>query len=159
MAYCDKCDKVFASRQLLWKYRQRKHGGKKENNVAHKEKFLADIKNNVTQRTSKDNATEDGLQETSGNGLIIRPRIGSAPVHKKKFIADIINNVTKRAKDQNSTSILPKERMNSVLPVVKPSGFVLVRVGRVGRGGCQLVRVDSRRFDLVRMVRSGFEWF
>ena len=118
MPYCDKCDKMFASRQSLWKHRQRKHAVKKENNIAHKEKFLADIMNNVTQRTSKDNATEDGLQETSGNGLIIRPRIGSAPVHKEKFTADIINNVTQRAKDQDSTSILPKERGNSVLPKV-----------------------------------------
>ena len=100
MPYCDKCDKMFASRQSLWKHRQRKHAGKKENNIAHKEKFLADIMNNVTQRTSKDNATEDGLQETSGNGLIIRPRIGLEPAHKEKLTADIINNVTQRGKDR-----------------------------------------------------------
>ena len=118
MPYCDKCDKMFASRQSLWKHRQRKHAVKKENNIAHKEKFLADIMNNVTQRTSKDNAIEDGLQETSGNGLIIRPRIGSEPAHKEKLTADIINNVTQRGKDQGSTSILPKERVNSVLPKV-----------------------------------------
>ena len=118
MPYCDKCDKIFASRQSLWKHRQRKHADKKENNIAHKEKFLADIMNNVTQRTSKDNAIEDGLQETSGNGLIIKPRFGSTPVHKEKFIADNINNVTHSVKDQDRTSSLPKERMNSVLPKV-----------------------------------------
>ena len=87
---CDRCSKTLASPQSLWNHRQR----------------------------CKDNAIEDGLQETSGNGLIIRPGFGSTPVHKEKFIADIINNVTKRAKDQDSTSILPKERVNSVLPKV-----------------------------------------
>ena len=81
---CDRCSKTLASPQSLWNHRQR----------------------------CKDNII--GLQETSGNGLIIRPRIGSTLVHTEKFIADIINNV--RAKDQGSASILPKERVNSVLP-------------------------------------------
>ena len=35
----------------------------------------------------KDNAI--GLQGTSGNGLIIRPRIGSTPVHKEKVTLQI----------------------------------------------------------------------
>ena len=90
---CDRCSKTLASPQSFWNHRQR----------------------------CKDNATEDGLQETSGNGLIIRPRFGSTPVHKEKFIADNINNVTQSVKDQGSTSSLPKERvskMNSVLPKV-----------------------------------------
>ena len=30
MSYCDKCDKIFASRQSLWKHRQRKHADRKE---------------------------------------------------------------------------------------------------------------------------------
>ena len=30
MSYCDKCDKTFASRQSLWKHRQRKHADRKE---------------------------------------------------------------------------------------------------------------------------------
>ena len=87
---CDRCSKTLASPQSLWNHRQR----------------------------CKDNAIEDGLQETSGNGLIIKPRFGSTPVHKDKFIADNINNVTHSVKDQDSTSSLPKERMNSVLPKV-----------------------------------------
>ena len=87
---CDRCSKTLASPQSFWNHRQR----------------------------CKDNAIEDGLQETSGNGLIIRPRFGSTPVHKEKFIADNINNVTHSVKDQDSTSSLPKERMNSVLPKV-----------------------------------------
>ena len=87
---CDRCSKTLASPQSFWNHRQR----------------------------CKDNATEDGLQETSGNGLIIRPRFGSTPVHKEKFIADNINNVTQSVKDQGSTSSLPKERVNSVLPKI-----------------------------------------
>ena len=85
---CDRCSKTLASPQSLWNHRQR----------------------------CKDNAMEDGLQETSGNGIVYRPRFGSTLVPKEKFIADIINNVTQRAKDQGSTSSLPKERINSVLP-------------------------------------------
>ena len=30
MPYCDKCDRIFSSRQSLWKHRQRKHANKKE---------------------------------------------------------------------------------------------------------------------------------
>ena len=90
---CDRCSKTLASPQSFWNHRQR----------------------------CKDNATKDGLQETSGNGFIIRPGFGSTPVHKEKIIADNINNVTQSVKDQGSTPSLPKERvskMNSVLPKV-----------------------------------------
>ena len=85
---CVRCGKTLASPQSLWNHRQH----------------------------CKDRTTKDNLHKTSGKGLIIKPRIGSTPVHKEKFIADIINNV--RAKDQGSTSILPKERVNSVLPKI-----------------------------------------
>ena len=77
---CDRCSKTLVSPQSLWNHRQR----------------------------CKDNATEDGLQETPGNGLIIRPRIGSAPVHKEKFIADNINNVTHSVKDQAVPPAYPR---------------------------------------------------
>ena len=83
---CDRCSKTLASPQSFWNHRQR----------------------------CKDNATKDGLHETSGNSLIIESRIGSTLAHKEKFVADIKNNVSQRAKDQPSTSILPRKRVNSV---------------------------------------------
>ena len=83
---CDRCSKTLASPQSLWNHRQRCK------------------------------ASAIGPQETTGNGLIVRPKFGSTPVHKEKFIADNINNVTQSVRDQGSTSNLPKERMNSVLP-------------------------------------------
>ena len=95
MPYCDKCDKMFATRQSLWKHRKQKHAGKTENTIAHK----------------------DGLHETLGDGLVIKSRSSSAPIHKERFVSDIINNVGKTAKDQHSA--LPKKqetKKNSVLP-------------------------------------------
>ena len=95
MPYCDKCDKMFPTRQSLWEHRKRKHAGKTENTIAHK----------------------DGLHETLGYGLVIKSRSSSAPIRKDRFISDIINNVGKTTKDQHSA--LPKKqesKKNSVLP-------------------------------------------
>ena len=73
MPYCDKCDKVFASRQSLWKHRQRKHALKKENNIIQKDKFLANIiRNEVTQR-GKDQPT------TTTTSILPIKRVKSRP--------------------------------------------------------------------------------
>ena len=73
MPYCDKCDKMFATRQSLWKHRKRKHVGKKENIIAHKEKFLTDIMNNVPQR-AKDQRTTSILSIKPVNSVVPKPR-------------------------------------------------------------------------------------
>ena len=73
MPYCDKCDKMFASRQSLWKHRKRKHAGKKENIIAHKEKFLADVMNSVSQR-AKDQPTTSILPIKPVNSVVSKRR-------------------------------------------------------------------------------------
>ena len=57
MPYCDKCDKMFATRQSLWKHRKRKHASEKGNIIAHKDKFLTDFINTVSQRAKDQPST------------------------------------------------------------------------------------------------------
>ena len=46
MSYCEKCDKMFSSRQSLWKHRQRKH--QRQNHT------IRSIVNNAVQGANKD---------------------------------------------------------------------------------------------------------
>ena len=48
MPYCDKCDKMFATRQSLWKHRQRKH-------VDQKKDIIGKIINNAVRGGGLDN--------------------------------------------------------------------------------------------------------
>ena len=57
MPYCEKCEKMFATRQSLWKHRKRKHASKIENTIANKEKFLTDIINNPPHRAKDQSST------------------------------------------------------------------------------------------------------
>ena len=73
MPYCDKCDKMFATRQSLWKHRKRKHVGEKGNIIAHKEKFLTDFINTVSQR-AKDQPTTSILPIKPVNSVVSKRR-------------------------------------------------------------------------------------
>ena len=73
MPYCDKCDKMFATRQSLWKHRKRKHAVKSENTIAHKNQFLTDVMNNVSQR-AKDQPTTSILPISPENSVVPKPR-------------------------------------------------------------------------------------
>ena len=73
MPYCDKCDKMFATRQSLWKHRKRKHAGEKGNIIAHKEKFLTDFINTVSKR-AKDQPTTSILPIKPVNSVVSKRR-------------------------------------------------------------------------------------
>ena len=104
MSYCDKCDKMFASRQSLWKHRQRKHAGKKENNIAHKEKFLADIMNNVTQR-AKDQPITSTLPIKRVNSVVPKPKALIDFKSEKKLESEAASD----SEDQSTTSYSDSE--------------------------------------------------
>ena len=70
---CDKCDKMFATRQSLWKHRKRKHAGKIQNTIAHKENFLTDIINNPPQR-AKDQSPTSILPIKAVNSVVSKRR-------------------------------------------------------------------------------------
>ena len=105
MSYCDKCDKMFASRQSLWKHRQRKHAGKKENNIiAHKEKFLADIMNNVPQK-AKDQPTTSILPIKRVNSVVPTPKELIDFKSEKKLESEPASD----SEDQSTTSYSDSE--------------------------------------------------
>ena len=64
---------MFATCQSLWKHRKRKHAVKTENTIAHKNQFLTDVMNNVSQR-AKDQPTTSILPISPENSVVPKPR-------------------------------------------------------------------------------------
>jgi len=82
MPYCSECDKIFATRQSIWKHRQRKH---------------VDQRKNILEKAKDSNG---GRKQTEQGGGII----GNTP--------DKVIQKGARAKTQKTCTVLPIEAMN-----------------------------------------------